>query len=150
MGMNDRMSSARPVSNGRQYDNPTPDPIAVPAYEYRRRPNEAVTSVRAVVGPPNERCWLEQERVVESGNSDRNVGGAIAEGVIGSNVGRNSGAAPERQVRRCETVASTVPAYWDVGYSFRGVEHHLQMTKAPGTTVEVNGKGVRRRDRLFA
>jgi hypothetical protein len=77
MGMNDRISSARLVGKSCQYDNLMPDPIAVPAYEYRRRPNERVfnapfTLVRAVVGPPNERCWLEQERVVESGNGDRN------------------------------------------------------------------------------
>lgn len=85
---------------------------------------------------------MEREKVAESGIGDRNVGGPIAGGgVIGSNVGRNSGAAPERQVRRCETVAGTVPAYWDVGYSFRGVAHHLQMTQTPRTAIEANGRG---------
>jgi len=76
MGINDRISSARPIGNSCQYDNPTRGPIAVAAYEYRRRPSERVfnapvTSVRAVVGPPSERCWLERERVVGSGSGDR-------------------------------------------------------------------------------
>src|SRR5262249_3931795 len=47
-----------------------PGPLAAPAYEYRVRPAERiyqapVTSVRAVVGPPSERCWVERQQVSE-------------------------------------------------------------------------------------
>jgi uncharacterized protein YcfJ len=44
-------------------------------------------------------------------------------------------------VRRCDKVASTTPAYWDVTYNYRGTEHRMQMASAPGPTVSVNGNG---------
>src|SRR5439155_25403628 len=61
MGMNNRISSARPLSGNVRYENEAPEPLASPSYEYRHRPNERVyevpvTSVRAVVGPPEQRC----------------------------------------------------------------------------------------------
>jgi uncharacterized protein YcfJ len=168
MGMNDRISSVRPVGAAM----PPPPPQPEPAYDYRRRPNERirevpVTSVRAVVGPPEERCWMEREQV-SSGSRQPNVGGAIAGaviggilghqvgggvgkdiataggavagGVIGSRVGGNDGPA-SREVRRCETKPSQTPAYWDVTYIFRGQPHHVQMSYDPGRTVSVNGNG---------
>ena len=47
-----------------------PQPVLDTPYEYRRRPNERlseapVTSVRAVVGPPEQRCWVERQQVAE-------------------------------------------------------------------------------------
>jgi hypothetical protein len=43
---------------------------------------------------------------------------------------------------RCETTASTArPEFWDVTYSFRGQEHHIQTTTPPGRTVSVNEQG---------
>jgi hypothetical protein len=36
---------------------------------------------------------------------------------------------------------STTPAYWDVGYRLRGVQHQLQMNTEPGRTVSVNAAG---------
>jgi uncharacterized protein YcfJ len=143
-------------------------------YDYRRRQNEPlyearVTSVRAVVGPPQQRCWV--ERQVVEGGAGMNVPGAVAGGVIGgilghqigggrgqdlatgigvvggavvgANVGRDApGAAYTQDVQRCETV-STASAldYWDVTYSFRGYEHHLQTTSPPGPTIWVNAQG---------
>jgi uncharacterized protein YcfJ len=63
--------------------------------------------------------------------------------VVGANVGRDGGTqtyAPD--VKRCENVAgSGQPDYWDVTYNFRGVEHRIQMTTAPGQTVTVNEQG---------
>ena len=64
MGMNNRISSARPVQEGRRNVIEAPAPLAAPTYEYRRRPTEQVfeapvTSVRAVVGPPEQRCWMD-------------------------------------------------------------------------------------------
>src|ERR1700692_2486324 len=79
MGMDKRISSVRPV-NRASYENEAPPPGAAPVYEYRQRPNERlyqapVTSVHAVVGPPEQRCWIERERVEDRG---ANVPGAIA------------------------------------------------------------------------
>ncbi len=171
MGMNDRISSVRPFNNQR-VENQMPEPIVTPVYEYRRRPSERtfqapVTSVRVVVGPPNERCWLEREQVSSDNNNAvggtiagaliggilghqvgggvgkdiATAGGAVAGGMIGNNMGRNSGQTTDREVRRCKTTASTTPEYWDVSYNFRGQEYRTQMTKPPGQTVEVNARG---------
>ncbi|MFZ6658289.1 beta/gamma crystallin-related protein [Undibacterium sp. TJN19] len=174
MGMNNRISSVRPIRNNRRYENEAPVSLVAPNYEYRRRPNEnmfeaPVTSVHAVVGPPNERCWVERQQVNEPGRSEPNVGGAIAGaliggilghqvgggtgrdiataggavagGAIGANAGRNNGNTYERDVRRCQTTANTTPEYWDVTYNYRGVDHHVQMSSPPGSTIAVNRNG---------
>ena len=173
MGMNDRISSVRPAQARVPVPMPTPEPV----YEYQRRPSERirevpVTSVRAVVGAPEERCWVEREQV--AGQRDPNVGGAIAGaliggilghqvgggvgkdiataggvvagGVIGSRIG-NDNAPATRDVRRCETKPSQTPAYWDVTYIFRGQPHHVQMKNDPGRTISVNGNGEPREPR---
>ena len=128
-----------------------------------------VTSVRAVMGAPTQHCWVERQQVSQPSGGDRNVGGAIAGaliggvlghqvgggsgkdlatvggavagGVVGSNVGRNGTTTGTRDVQRCENSVSGTPAYWDVTYNFRGVNHQLQMSAAPGTTIAVNGNG---------
>lgn len=190
MGMNKRISSVRPAISknrkhrGRDSDRnndsnivryETPEPMAQPNYEYRRRPQERVfdvpvTSVHAVVGPPNERCWMEREQVSTPQSKNLNVGGAIigavlggvlghqvgegtgkniatagaavAGAAIGANVGRFGKQEPEsREVRRCEKTPSTTPEYWDVTYNFRGQEHRVQMSAAPGPTIAVNESG---------
>ena len=56
-------------------------------------------------------------------------------------MGRNNTTMVDRDVRRCETTASAKPAYWDVVYNFRGVDHHVQMSAAPGPTIAVNRNG---------
>lgn len=151
------------------------DVPAPTTYDYRRRQNEPlyeapVTSVRAVVGPPQQRCWVERQ-VVDTGAPGINVPGAVAGGVIGGilghqigsgrgqdlatgigaaggavvggNVGNNaSGAVYTQDVQRCETVSAAAPLdYWDVTYSFRGYEHHVQTTSSPGRTILVNAQG---------
>ena len=149
--------------------------MAAPNYEYRQRPNERVyqapvTSVHAVVGPPEQRCWVERQQVTDDRRGDPNVGGAVvgaliggvlghqvgsgrgndaataggavAGAVIGANAGRgSSGTTYEKDVQRCRTVESTKPEYWDVTYSYRGVEHRIQMSAPPGNTVSVNSRG---------
>ncbi len=176
MGMNDRVSSMRSVStNARMNDNRYAPPAA-PVYDNRRRNNERlyqadVTSVRAVVGPPEQRCWVEREQVSQEqprsnvpgaiagaliggilghqvgggvGKDLATVGGAIAGGAVGAQVGRNGGVqqASTRDVQRCTTVPSHAkPTLWDVSYNFRGQEHRLQMTTPPGATVTVNRLG---------
>jgi uncharacterized protein YcfJ len=132
--------------------------------------NAPVTSVHAVMGAATERCWVERQQVSEPSRGDRNVpgaivgaviggvlghqvgggtgkdlatvGGAVAGGVIGSNVGRDGGTSyGSRDVRHCENTVSGTPAYWDVGYKFRGTDHQIQMSAAPGATIAVNSSG---------
>ena len=103
LGMQDRISSVRPVNAGRQYDNETPAPMSTPNYEYRRRPNErlfeaTVSSVHAVVGPAGQRCWMERQEVTEPGHSNRNVGGAILGGLLGGVLGHQVGGGFGRDV----------------------------------------------------
>lgn len=178
LGMQNSISSVRPADNRRQYES-QPEPVAAtPDYQYRRRYNERVfdapvTSVRAVMGAPTERCWIERQQVSQPSDGNRNVGGAIAGaliggvlghqvgggsgkdlatvggavagGVIGSNVGRDgSNQYASRDVRRCENTTSGTPAYWDVTYNFRGQTHQVQMSADPGATVAVNRDGIPR------
>ncbi|HSJ99002.1 MAG TPA: glycine zipper 2TM domain-containing protein, partial [Myxococcota bacterium] len=76
------------------------------------------------------------------GNDAATAGGAVAGAVIGSNVGRNGRDEYGRDVRRCETVSSGTPEYWDVTYTYRGVEHRVQMSEPPaGRTIAVNRRG---------
>jgi uncharacterized protein YcfJ len=176
MGMNNRISSVRPVERDRRYENEVPEPVAVaPAYEYRRRAHERVyevpvTSVRAVVGPPNQRCWVERQQVAEPSRGEANVGGAVAGALIGgilghqigsgsgrdaataagvvggaaigANQGRSGGTTiVERDVQRCQTTTSSRAEYYDVTYLYRGAEHRVQMSAPPGRTIIVNERG---------
>ena len=175
MGLNDRVSSVRVVQRAARVDDDryAPPPLAV--YDGRRRPNErlfeaSVTSARAVLGTPTQRCWVEREQVSVDqrrnnvpaalagaviggiighqigGGTGRDIataGGVIAGAAIGSRAGSNGGTQiVERDVQRCNDVpASARPDYWDVTYTFRGVEHRVQMAMAPGDTVTVNRNG---------
>jgi uncharacterized protein YcfJ len=174
IGLDDRVSSLRPVtSNARNYNARSVYAAGRP--EYRRRGDERiyearVTSVRAVVGPPEQRCWIEQEQVVQPGyGGNVNVPGAIAGAVIGgilghqigggrgqdiataggavggaalgANIGRSDQQVATRDVQRCTNVSSGRPDFWDVTYEFRGIAHRAQMTAAPGPTILVNREG---------
>ncbi len=174
MGLNNSISSIRAVQRRRQYDEMAyaPEPLPQATYEYRVRPSERlyeapITSARAVVGPPEERCWVERQQVEASGGSGTagaiagaliggvlghqvgggsgrdlaTVGGAIAGAAVGSNVGRNSGNQYAQNVQRCERVPSRTPQYWDVTYEFRGIEHRAQLAAEPGRTITVNREG---------
>lgn len=172
LGLQDRISSVRPVADRVEYRNEAPPPLAAPTYEYRRRPSERVfeapvKSVRAVVGPPEQRCWMERQQVEErrdlnvpggliggvlggilghqigggTGKTVATIGGAVGGAALGANVDRIRDPASGRDVRRCENTASTTPQYYDVTYNFRGVDHHVQMSAPPGATVAVNGNG---------
>jgi uncharacterized protein YcfJ len=174
LNMNNRISSVRPVSGGAHYHNEIPPPPPVAVYEYRQRPNEPlfevpVASVRAVVGPPEQRCWIERQQVVEPrsqpnvpgallgaviggvlghqvgggrGQDIATAGGAVAGAAIGANAGRGGGGTYTQDVQRCSTVPSSAqPDFWDVTYNFRGIEHRAQMTAPPGPTIWVNEAG---------
>jgi uncharacterized protein YcfJ len=155
---------------------PRADVYAAPAYDYRRRQNERlyeadVSYVRAVVGPPQQRCWVAREQVDSRGPAGINVPGAIIGGAIGgiighqigggrgqdlatgigvvsgaavgANVGRGSdGPVYTQDVQRCEYVPTSASLdYWDVTYTYGGYEHRVQMTTPPGTTILVNAQG---------
>jgi uncharacterized protein YcfJ len=127
-----------------------------------------VASVHAVVGPPNQRCWVERQAVAAppnqpniggaliggivggilghqvgggSGKDLATAGGAVAGAVIGSNMANQNGGVATRDVQRCQNVPNTTPAYYDVTYVFRGIEHHVQMSTPPGPTIRVNDRG---------
>jgi len=173
LGINNRVSSARIVErNVRIEDNRyAPAPVAArDGRDYRRRGNERlyeadVTSVRAVVATPEQKCWVEQEQVqsrsnavpgavvgavlggilghqIGDGNNVATVGGAVAGGAVGAHVGgRSGGSTQTRDVQKCATAPSQTPTYWDVTYNFRGQGHRVQMANQPGRTVRVNAQG---------
>ena len=173
MGLDDRISSTREVHREARFDDTRyAPPPPLPVYDSRRRGGERlyqanVTSVRAVVGPPTQRCWMEREEVSNKGAPNvggalagaliggvlghqvgggtgrdiATVGGAVVGGAIGSNVGRDN-SPTTREVQRCTTTANTdKPEFWDVTYNFRGQEHRMQVTTPPGSTITVNAQG---------
>lgn len=175
MGLNNQISSVRPIPRGQRVDDHRYAPPPVVVQDYRRRKGERlyeapVLSARAVLGPPEQRCWVEREQVVRQDRNDANVGGAIAGAVIGGILGHQVGRGDTRDVatvggavagavigsqvggdggrvvstrpvQRCSTVPSQQPAYWDVVYEFRGMTHHVQLAQAPGRSVTVNSRG---------
>lgn len=174
MGLDDRVSSLRLVGReARSDESRSPPPVD---NDYHRVDSERwyearVTSVRAVVGPPGQRCWVEREQVVEE-RSDNSVpgtiagaviggilghqvgngrgqdlataGGAVAGAVVGNKLGSGSGGQQQttRDVEHCTSTARQErPDFWDVSYTFRGQEHRVQMSAPPGATVTVNERG---------
>jgi uncharacterized protein YcfJ len=171
MGLGNRVSSLRRVSRGRNYSY-APPPPSRPPYPYYPRPSERlyqapVVAVRTVMGPPEQRCWVEPQQVTAP--SQANIPGAIIGGVlggvlghqigsgrgndvataigavggaaVGANVNRGSSTAYTQNVQRCRTVDSGQVAYWDVTYNFRGQTHRAQLSFAPGATITVNERG---------
>ena len=176
LGLGDKISSIRPVGRVARAVVAEPEPLPAPTYEYRIRPEERtfevpVSQVRAVVGPPQQRCWVEREQFAEThprgepnvgaavlgaviggvlghqvgngrGNDVATVGGALAGAGIGANAGRGEDThVHERDVQRCATQPSGPPQYYDVTYNFRGIEHRIQMQTPPGRTILVNSTG---------
>lgn len=169
MGLNDRVSSLRVVDMNARDGGDRHD--GRPDFHRRRgeRLYEArVLAVRAVVGPPEQRCWVERREVLDerrpnvpgavvgavlggvlghqigggSGRDLATVGGVVAGAAVGANVNRDDGPSV-RNVQRCssEPRGRQRAEYWDVTYQYRGQEHHMQTTAPPGATVTVNGRG---------
>ena len=183
MGLGREISSVRAVEQRYGYNDdrryavqdpayvaPAPTYVAPPAQpnDYRRRGDERVfeaqvTSVRAVVGPPDQRCWVERREFNGGANIPGAIvggviggvlghqigggrgqdvataGGAIAGAAVGANVGRDDYG---RDVQHCTDVSRYGrPDYWDVTYVFDGLEHRVQMTSPPGATITVNRAG---------
>lgn len=138
-GLESNISSIRRAGEGRRYDN-EPQAAAGDDYQFRRRANERttevpVTSVRAIMGPPNQRCWV--ERQAAPAPADQNA--AIAGAVLGI-LGYQTGAAP-RDVQRCTEVQGA-PAHYEVTYNYQGSPRTVQMAAPPANNrVIVNQRG---------
>jgi uncharacterized protein YcfJ len=156
LGLSNRISSVRPMGGYQaQYE---------PRQESGGGLYEAhVLSVRAVVGPPEQRCWVERERVEGGANVPGAIVGGIVGGVLGHQIGSGRGrdvatgvgavggaaiganvgrGGYTQDVQRCENVSSNMrPDYWDVTYEFRGQEHRAQLASPPGPTITVNESG---------
>ena len=174
MGLNDRVSSARVVNTDARIDSGRYAPAPAPVYDDHRRGAERlyqadIVAVRAVVGPPEQRCWVEREQVAPTqsnlnvpaaiagaviggvlghqvgggrGNDLATAAGAVGGAALGANLGRDAQQPQTQDVRRCASVANqSQPAYWDVTYLFRGQEHRMQTRAPPGATVTVNARG---------
>ena len=57
-----------------------------------------MTSVRAVVGTPEQRCWIEHQQVPEASRGPANVGAGIAGAVIGGILGHQVGGGTGKQL----------------------------------------------------
>lgn len=96
MGLNNRVSSVRPAKSA---GGPPPPPAfySGSGYDYRKRRDEQtfeapVTAVHAVMGPPQQRCWVEQQTVqTSSGNNTSAVVGGIAGAILGGVLGHQVG-----------------------------------------------------------
>lgn len=175
MGLNDRVSSVRSISRQAQIDEDRYAPVPDPVYDNRRRNHERlydarVDSVRAVVGPPDRRCWVERQAVAAEpagpnvtgaiagaliggvighqighggGRDVATVGGAVGGAALGAQVGRGDvQPAGTRDIERCaDNAGRQQTEFWDVSYRFRGIEHNIQMTSPPGATLTVNQRG---------
>jgi uncharacterized protein YcfJ len=99
MGLNNRVSSARTVSQSNRVDDDryAPEPAAV--YDSRRRTGERlfeaeVTSARAVLATSGQRCWVEREQLGQTQNNANvpaALAGALIGGILGHQVGGGSG-----------------------------------------------------------
>jgi uncharacterized protein YcfJ len=104
MGLNDRVSSVRSVGRDAHVDDNRYAPPPPVAYDYRRRDHERlyqaeITSVRAVVGTPTQRCWVDREQVSQTqARGDPNIGGAVLGAVIGGILGHQVGGGSGRDV----------------------------------------------------
>jgi len=176
MGLNERVGSVRPVGANERVDPRRYGPGVVSFSEARRRRNDRlyqapVSAVRAVMGPPEQRCWMEREAMGPQRDGNHNVPAALAGAVIGGILGHQIGGGTgrdiatvggvmagaavgsrvgndrqvegsTREVQRCANVSDTGPVdHYEVSYSFRGQTHQIQTISPPGATVTVNRQG---------
>jgi uncharacterized protein YcfJ len=140
-GLEWNISSLRPARDGRRYDA-EPQASTGNDYQYRRRANERiqevpVTQVRAIMGPENQRCWVERQQV-PTANTD--PGAAVAGAVIAGILGYQTGPATQN-VQRCQTVQGA-PAHYEVTYNYRGSVRTVQMAAPPvNNKIIVNERG---------
>jgi uncharacterized protein YcfJ len=172
-GLQWEIASVRPAREGRRYDA-EPQAVVGQDYAYRRRASERIQEVpirdvRAIMGTPSQRCWVERQ-AVPAANTNANIGGAVVGAIVGGILGHQVGGGSGRDaatavgavggavvgnrvaggsgsqyatqdVQKCETVQGT-PQFYEVTYDFRGVRHVAQMSAPPaGNTIIVNQRG---------
>jgi uncharacterized protein YcfJ len=126
-----------------------------------------VVSSRAVYTVAGQNhCWVSHDEVSAEQRRDNRLGGAVIGGLLGGIIGHQIGDSNAatvggaiggaavgaavgnnvhvggQDVQHC--AASQVqgpPEYWDTTYAWKGVQHHVQTTAVPGTTVSVNEYG---------
>lgn len=108
MGLNDRISSIRPLQANERVAEADYAPMPVVAQDYRRRREERlfdanVVSVRAVAGTAAQRCWMEREQVVQQQpqgqvQGDLNLPGAALGAVLGGILGHQIGGGSGKQI----------------------------------------------------
>ena len=130
MGMNDRISSVRPLGRRDRYENEAPAPLLQPTYEYRRRPQEEifdaqVTSTRAIFGQSEQKCWTEHQRVTEPSRSNNNIGGAVVGAILGGVLGHQVGGGRGRDLATAGGAVAGAAIGSNVG-SDSGNESHVQ------------------------
>ena len=86
------------------------------------------------------RSWSPGRRRTRPGHRHRGWRGRGGRGRGEHRPRRPAGAHAGRSALRQRTQPGR-PDYWDVTYNFRGQEHRVQMTAAPGPTVTVNRQG---------
>ncbi len=97
MGMDNMISSVRNLSRDAQVEVNRYAPMPAAVYDNRRRNEERlyevnVTSVKAVVGPAEQRCWVEQQPVAAApAPANANMGGAVVGALIGGILGHQVG-----------------------------------------------------------
>jgi uncharacterized protein YcfJ len=105
MGMDDQISSMRPLQRRRDRDEEqlsyAPHPLV--SQDYRRRDRERlydarVTQVRAVYGDPGQRCWMERGEATVEPRADNRVPGAVLGAVIGGILGHQVGGGSGRDI----------------------------------------------------
>lgn len=107
MGLNDRISSVRPLPANERVSEADYAPMPVVAQDFRRRREERlfdadVISAKAVAGTPAQRCWMEREQVSQHQpqqvKGDLNLPGAAIGAVIGGILGHQVGGGSGKQI----------------------------------------------------
>jgi uncharacterized protein YcfJ len=102
LGLSDRISSVRPLAADERVPEADYAPMPMVTQDFRRRGRERlyeanVTSARAVLGTPGQRCWMEREQVVQQSQQQGNLNltgaaiGAVIGGILGHQVGGGTG-----------------------------------------------------------
>ncbi len=103
MGMNDRISSVRPLSTNASVADERYGPAAPAPSAWRKRPGEQlfeapVSEVRAITGEAEQRCWMEKQDVVVDSKPRSNVPGALLGAVLGGVIGHQIGGGTGRDI----------------------------------------------------
>lgn len=125
MGLNDRISSTRRLATQARVDDERYAPAPLVVNDYRRRANERlyeaeVVAVRAVLGTPERRCWVEREQVSQQSRGEANVPAAIAGAFIGGILGHQIGGGRGQDLATVGGVVAGAAVGANIGRDKRG------------------------------